>query len=38
MGQSGAIHEPISETYLVNLLEKISDNKGSTSIKVKKPD
>lgn len=37
MGQSGQLHEPISEQFLVNLLEKISDTKGTTSIKVIAP-
>lgn len=34
MAQGGQFQEPVSETYLVNLLEKISDNKGESKIKV----
>lgn len=34
MAQSGAFNEPVSETQLVALLEKISDTKQDTKIKV----
>jgi len=34
MAQSGAFSEQVSEAYLVGMLEKISDTKGETKIKV----
>ena len=36
MAQSGAFSEQVSEAYLVGMLEKISDTKGETKIKVQK--
>lgn len=35
MAQGGQFQEPISEQYLVSLLEKISENKKETTVKVR---
>jgi len=34
MAQSGAFNEPVSESFLVGMLEKMNESQGETKIKV----